>query len=160
MAATTAIDTPRANRLREAGALIPGGASAGGRAAYGEVITRAEGAYLWNPEGRRYVDHLNAYGPIVIAHCEAALVDAGVEADVTGIGSGWIVNWRATPPVTFREAADADLDRGEAFRPAMLDAGILLPPYVITAYRINRAFTGDDVDETIAAARRAARLVR
>ncbi len=84
-----------------------------------------------------------------------AIADTGVTANVTGIGSGWIVNWRADPPVTFRQAVDADFDRAEAFRLAMLDAGILLPPYVITDNRICVAFTDDDIDETVAAARRA-----
>ncbi len=78
---------------------------------------------------------------------------------MTGVGSGWIVNWREQPPVTFREAVDADLDRGEAFRLAMLDAGILLPPYVITDCRISLAFSEDDIDETVAAARQAFRRV-
>jgi glutamate-1-semialdehyde aminotransferase len=66
----------------------------------------------------------------------------------TGVGSGWIISWRPTPPVTFNEAADADFDLGERFRRAMLDAGILLPPHVITDCRLNLAFTDDDVDET------------
>jgi glutamate-1-semialdehyde 2,1-aminomutase len=88
-----------------------------------------------------------------------AIQDAGVIANVTGIGSAWIVNWRAEPPVTFEQAVDADLERGEAFRVAMLDAGIVLPPYVITDARIAAAFTEDDIDETIAAAERAMRMV-
>jgi hypothetical protein len=49
--------------------------------------------------------------------------------------------------------------RGEAFRLAMLDAGDLLPPYVITDARINLAFTEDDVDETVEAASNALRLL-
>jgi glutamate-1-semialdehyde aminotransferase len=55
---------------------------------------------------------------------------------------------------------DADFDRGEAFRIAMLDAGILLPPYVITDARICAAFTDDDIDSTIDAARYALATVR
>ena len=42
----------------------------------------------------------------------------------------------------------------------MLDAGILLPPYVITDARICVAFTGDDIDSTIDAARHALTAVR
>ena len=90
----------------------------------------------------------------------SAIADSGIEANVTGIGSGWIINWRAEPPVTFREAVDADLDRGEAFRVAMLDAGIVLPPYVITDARICVAFTDDDIDATVDAARFALASVR
>jgi glutamate-1-semialdehyde 2,1-aminomutase len=88
-----------------------------------------------------------------------AIHDSGVTANVTGVGSGWIVNWRAEPPVTFREAVDADLEWGEGFRQAMLEAGILLSPYVITDCRISLAFSDDDIDETIEAARRAFRQV-
>jgi glutamate-1-semialdehyde 2,1-aminomutase len=126
-----------------------------------------DGTYYANPyavaAARRTIDLLEAGG---IAHLDRlgerlregltrAIADAGVTANVTGIGSGWIVNWRAEPPVTFRQAVDADFDRAEAFRIAMLDAGILLPPYVITDNRICVAYNDDDIDETIAAARRA-----
>ena len=38
---------------------------------------------------------------------------------------------------------------------AMLGAGILPPPYVITDNRMCVAFTDDDIDETVAAAHRA-----
>ena len=91
---------------------------------------------------------------------ERAIADAGVTANVTGIGSGWIVNWRAEPPVTFDQAVDADLGRAEQFRLAMLDAGILLAPYVITDNRVCAATTFDDVDETVDAAARAMRRLR
>jgi glutamate-1-semialdehyde 2,1-aminomutase len=90
----------------------------------------------------------------------AAIRDEGITANVTGVGSGWIINWREEPPVTFSEATDADLERGDEFRRRMLDAGILLPPYVITDCRICAAFTDDDIDETIDAARHALRMVR
>ncbi|NUQ12049.1 MAG: aminotransferase class III-fold pyridoxal phosphate-dependent enzyme [Gemmatimonadaceae bacterium] len=106
------------------------------------------------------VERLWALGERLRQGLERAIHDAGVTANVTGIGSGWIINWRAEPPVTFRQAVDADFERAEAFRLAMLDGGILLPPYVITDARINLAFTEDDVDETIAVARRALKRVR
>ena len=106
------------------------------------------------------VDRLWALGERLRDGLSKAIADVGVTANVTGVGSGWIINWRAEPPVTFRQAADADFDRAEAFRVAMLDAGILLPPYVITDNRICVAFTVDDIDETVEAARRAFTLVR
>ncbi len=105
------------------------------------------------------VDRLWELGQRLREGLEAAIHDTGVPACVTGVGSGWIINWRRTPPVTFTEAADADLERGERFRVAMLEAGILLPPYVITDCRLNLAFSDDDIDETVRAARRAFRLV-
>jgi glutamate-1-semialdehyde 2,1-aminomutase len=103
------------------------------------------------------VERLWALGERLRDGLALAIRAAGVTANVTGIGSGWIINWRADPPVTFRQAVDADFDRGETFRLAMLDAGILLPPCVIADARINLAFTDDDVDETIEAAGRALR---
>jgi glutamate-1-semialdehyde 2,1-aminomutase len=101
------------------------------------------------------VAHLYRLGERLREGLARAIVDTGVTANVTGIGSGWIVNWRAEPPVTFRQAVDADFDRAEAFRLAMLDAGVLLPPYVLTDNRICVAFGDDDVDHTLDAARRA-----
>jgi glutamate-1-semialdehyde 2,1-aminomutase len=101
------------------------------------------------------VERMNRLGERLREGLRRAIRDTGVTATVTGVGSGWIVNWRAEPPVTFRQAVDADFDRAEAFRVAMLDAGILLPPYVITDNRICVAFSDDDVDATIDAARRA-----
>ena len=82
-----------------------------------------------------------------------AIVDTGVEACITGYGSGFMINWLPEPPITFRQAALADFDRAEAFRLAMLEAGILLPPFVITDSRLCLATSHDDIDETIAAAR-------
>lgn len=98
------------------------------------------------------VEQLWDLGERLRSGLDRVIRNAGVPASVTGVGSGWIINWRPTPPTTFDEAADADLELGERFRLAMLDAGILLPPYVITDCRLNLAFTDDDVDETIAAA--------
>jgi glutamate-1-semialdehyde 2,1-aminomutase len=84
-----------------------------------------------------------------------AIADTKTLANVTGVGSGWIINWRTEPPVTFNEAVDADLEKGEAFRQLMLEAGILLPPYAITDARISASHTEDDIDETVEAARAA-----
>ena len=101
------------------------------------------------------IAHMDRLGARLRDGLQRAVVDNGVTATVTGIGSGWIVNWRAEAPVTFRQAVDADFRRAGAFRLAMLDAGILLPPYVLTDNRICVAFSDDDIDETVEAARRA-----
>ena len=132
----------------------------------GSAVT-VDGTYYANPyaiaAARRTIEvlerggiaYMDRLGQRLREGLTKAIADTGVTANVTGIGSGWIVNWRADPPVTFREAVDAAFDRAEAFRLAMLDAGILLPPYVITDNRICVAYTDDDIDETVAAARRA-----
>ncbi|MCO1659014.1 aspartate aminotransferase family protein [Pseudonocardia humida] len=132
----------------------------------GSAVTM-DGSYYANPyavaAARRTIElladggiaRLDRLGARLREGLTRAITDTGVTATVTGIGSGWIVNWRAEAPVTFRQAVDADLDRAEAFRRAMLDAGVLLPPYVLTDNRICVAFTDDDVDLTVDAARRA-----
>jgi glutamate-1-semialdehyde 2,1-aminomutase len=89
-----------------------------------------------------------------------AIVDSGVTACITGYGSGFMINFLPEPPVTFRQAAAADFERAEAFRRAMLAAGILLPPFVITDSRLCLATSEDDIDETVAAATWAFRQVR
>lgn len=85
--------------------------------------------------------------------------DAGVAVTITGFGSGFMINWLPEAPVTFRQAARADFERAEAFRLAMLEAGILLPPFVITDSRLCLATSEDDIDQTIDAAGRAFKLV-
>ena len=83
-----------------------------------------------------------------------AVKDAGLRGvTITGYGSAFMINWRNEPPVTFRQAADADFARAEAFRRRMLEAGILLPPFVITDSRLCLATSDADIDETVEAAR-------
>jgi glutamate-1-semialdehyde 2,1-aminomutase len=101
------------------------------------------------------IAHLDRLGARLREGLTRAIVDTGVTANITGIGSGWIVNWRAEPPVTFQHAVDADVTRAEAFRRHLLDAGVLLPPYPLTDNRICVAFDDDDIDQTVEAARRA-----
>jgi glutamate-1-semialdehyde 2,1-aminomutase len=80
----------RDDLLERAARVIPGGASAGGRPDFGDVITRAQGAYLWNADGKRYIDHLNSYGPIVIGHADPrvnrAVTDAAATVDLNWVG--------------------------------------------------------------------------
>ena len=78
------------NPLDRALAVIPDGTSSAWRSIYNDVITRTEGAYVWNAEGRRYVDFLCAWGAIVIGHCDprvnAAVHDAIDSCDLNAIG--------------------------------------------------------------------------
>jgi glutamate-1-semialdehyde 2,1-aminomutase len=78
------------DRLRRARAVLPGGVSSGGRAKFEDVMVRAEGAYVWNADGKRFVDHLLAYGPIVVGHCDPRVNEAVMHAvstcDLTWVG--------------------------------------------------------------------------
>jgi glutamate-1-semialdehyde 2,1-aminomutase len=75
--------------LRRAERVIPHGASAGGRPLFREVISRARGAYLWNTHGKQYIDHLLAYGPIVLGHAEAHVNDA-VKRTIDQVDLNWV----------------------------------------------------------------------
>ena len=43
------------------------------------VVSRAAGVYIWDPEGRRYLDFLSAYSAVNQGHCHPALVAALTE---------------------------------------------------------------------------------
>lgn len=103
--------------------------------------------------------HMERLGEQLREGLARAARDAGVAVTITGFASAFMVNWLPEPPVTFRQAARADFARAEAFRLAMLDAGILMPPFVITDSRLCVATSADDVEETVAAAARAFQLV-
>lgn len=49
-------------------------------------MSRAEGAYLWDLDHRRYIDYLAAYGPIVLGHGHPAITKAIIETTTsTGV---------------------------------------------------------------------------
>jgi glutamate-1-semialdehyde 2,1-aminomutase len=69
-------------RLFEAASrVIPGGVNSpvrSWRAVGGEpaFIARGEGPYVWDADGRRYVDFVASWGPLVLGHAPAVVVDA------------------------------------------------------------------------------------
>jgi glutamate-1-semialdehyde 2,1-aminomutase len=73
--------------------VIPGGVSSPVRA-YRSVggtprfIERAEGAYVWDVEGNRYVDLVQSYGAVILGHAHPAVVDAVTEAARGGTSYG------------------------------------------------------------------------
>jgi glutamate-1-semialdehyde 2,1-aminomutase len=48
------------------------------RAVGGEplMIERAEGAYLYDVDGRKYLDYVGSWGPMILGHCNPAVVEA------------------------------------------------------------------------------------
>jgi glutamate-1-semialdehyde 2,1-aminomutase len=50
------------------------------------VAARGEGAWVWDADGRTYLDLNMAYGPLIFGHCPPAVVDAVAE-QVRGSGS-------------------------------------------------------------------------
>ncbi len=73
--------------------LMPGGVNSPARA-FGGVggepvfIDRAEGAYLYDLDGNRYVDYIGSWGPMILGHCHGRVVDAIREAAGRGTSYG------------------------------------------------------------------------
>ncbi|MDE2081392.1 MAG: glutamate-1-semialdehyde 2,1-aminomutase [Burkholderiales bacterium] len=73
--------------------VIPGGVNSPVRAfrAVGgtpRFIERAQGAYLWDAEGRRYIDYIGSWGPMILGHGHPAVLDAVLKAAADGFSYG------------------------------------------------------------------------
>ena len=78
--------------FQRATAVTPGGVNSGARALPDPMVwQRAEGAYLYDADGRRYLDYHAAYGPIILGHnhpaVNAAVAKALTGVDLTGAGT-------------------------------------------------------------------------
>ncbi len=78
--------------FQRATAVTPGGVNSGARALPDPMVwQRAEGAYLYDADGRRYLDYHAAYGPIILGHnhpaVNAAVANALTGVDLTGAGT-------------------------------------------------------------------------
>ena len=70
-----------ATLFARAQALMPGGVNSPVRAfrAVGGTpvfFARAAGAYLWDVDGKRYIDYVGSWGPMLAGHTHPAVVDA------------------------------------------------------------------------------------
>ena len=79
--------------FERAGRVIPGGVNSPVRAfrAVGgtpRFITRAEGAHMVDAEGRRYIDYIGSWGPMILGHGHPAVVDAVTKAVQDGLSFG------------------------------------------------------------------------
>jgi glutamate-1-semialdehyde 2,1-aminomutase len=73
--------------------VIPGGVNSSIRAfkAVGGIpyiVERAEGAYIWDVEGRRYIDLVQSYGAIILGHAHPAITAAVTAAAANGTSYG------------------------------------------------------------------------
>ena len=74
-------------------ALIPGGVNSPVRAFKGVggtpfFVARAEGAKLWDVDGRAYIDFLGSWGPLILGHAPPEVVEAVAEAASRGTSYG------------------------------------------------------------------------
>src|SRR5688500_3018518 len=79
--------------FKRAGEVIPGGVSSPVRAfrSVGGTpyfVQRAEGAYVWDVEGRRYLDYVQSYGASILGHAHPDVVAAVKRAADDGTSYG------------------------------------------------------------------------
>jgi glutamate-1-semialdehyde 2,1-aminomutase len=117
---------------------IPGGVNSPVRA-FGAVggtpvfFERAAGAYLWDVEGKRYIDYVGSWGPMVAGHTHPAVVEAVQEA--------------ASRALSFGAPTAAEIELAEALCRLVpsLEAVRLVSSgteATMTAIRLARGFTG------------------
>lgn len=86
-------DSKSIELLARAERVIPGGVnspvrafrSVGGKPVF---IARAEGAYLFGADGKRYVDYVGSWGPMILGHAHPAIVEAITGAVKNGTSYG------------------------------------------------------------------------
>ncbi len=88
-----AIELNNAELFERAQRVIPGGVNSPVRAfrAVGgtpRFIARAQGPHLWDAEGRRYVDYIGSWGPMILGHGHPAVLDAVQRAAADGFSFG------------------------------------------------------------------------
>jgi glutamate-1-semialdehyde 2,1-aminomutase len=79
--------------FERAQASIPGGVNSPVRAfrAVGgtpRFVKRAQGAYFWDANGKRHIDYIGSWGPMILGHGHPAVVDAVQKALMDGFSYG------------------------------------------------------------------------
>ena len=91
---TDALTPSRNDTLFErAKRVIPGGVNSPVRAfkAVGgtpRFVQRAQGAYFWDADGKRYIDYINSWGPMILGHGHPAVLQAVQKAALDGFSFG------------------------------------------------------------------------
>jgi glutamate-1-semialdehyde 2,1-aminomutase len=120
---------------------MPGGVNSPARA-FGAVggepafIERAEGAYLWDVDGNRYVDYVGSWGPMILGHAYPPVVAALQEAIARGTSFG-------APTAAENELAELIVTAVPSVEQVRLvNSGT---EATMSAIRLARGFTGRDV---------------
>jgi glutamate-1-semialdehyde 2,1-aminomutase len=120
--------------------VIPGGVNSSIRAfkAVGGtpyIVDRAEGPYVWDVEGRRYIDLVQSYGAIILGHAHPAVTAAVTTAAARGTSYG-----APTPgEMLLAEAMTERVPSCDMVR--LMNSGT---EATSTAVRLARGFTGRD----------------
>jgi glutamate-1-semialdehyde 2,1-aminomutase len=73
--------------------VIPGGVNSPVRAFKGVGGTpvyfdHAQGAYVWDSEGKRYIDYVGSWGPMILGHAHPAVIEAVKQSAEKGLSFG------------------------------------------------------------------------
>jgi len=79
--------------FEQAKTVIPGGVNSPVRAFNGVggnpiFFTKGEGAYLFDADGKKYIDYVASWGPMILGHANQAVVNAVKETLEKGLGFG------------------------------------------------------------------------
>jgi glutamate-1-semialdehyde 2,1-aminomutase len=92
-----ASDFVSANRalIEEAKHYVPGGLHTSIRMIEPPLcVRRAKGAYLWDEDGKRYIDYHAAFAPVILGHCYSQVVNRVAEtvreADLYGVSTTYL----------------------------------------------------------------------
>ncbi|WP_297576775.1 glutamate-1-semialdehyde 2,1-aminomutase [uncultured Deefgea sp.] len=72
---------------------IPGGVNSPVRA-FGSVggtpcfFTKGEGAYVWDADGKKYIDYVGSWGPLILGHAHPKVIEAVIETAKNGMSFG------------------------------------------------------------------------
>lgn len=135
------LSTKQQQLFQQANKHIPGGVNSPVRA-FNSVggtpifIEKAQGAYLWDVDGKRYVDYVGSWGPMILGHAHPDIIQAVQEAAQDGLSFG---------APTVHETALADticeiMPSIEMVR--MTNSGT---EATMTAIRLARGYTGRDM---------------
>jgi len=120
--------------------VIPGGVNSSIRAYRSvggtpRVIARAEGPYVWDVEGRRYIDLVQSYGAVILGHAHPAVTAAVSAAAADGTSFG-------APTPREMKLAEAIVERVRSVeRVRLMNSGT---EATSAAVRLARGFTGRD----------------
>jgi glutamate-1-semialdehyde 2,1-aminomutase len=86
-------DSTNAQLFERAQDVIPGGVNSPVRAFHAvggtpRFIARAQGPYIFDAEGRRYIDYIGSWGPMILGHGHPAVLDAVHRAVDEGLSFG------------------------------------------------------------------------
>lgn len=117
---------------------IPGGVNSPVRAFKSvggapRFIERAQGAYMWDAEGKRFIDYIGSWGPMILGHNYPAVVQAVHQAVDNGLSFGAVTEGE----IAIAEEVVKIMDNVEEVRlvSSGTEAGM-------SAIRLARGFTG------------------